>query len=129
MMTDIEKRLLKILTANGDQLAAIDRILEGKPEAGAEPPKGPLLMMIKDAAELLGVLRITPAPSPFWTEVAGDRAMELKQEVRSHGLGGEVPGGDVVFDAQDTLGQQRSQLAVAQEPAGCLDIAGSAAWR
>ena len=74
-------------------------------------------------------LRITPAPSPFRTEVAGDRAMELEQQVWSHGLGGEGSGSDGAFDAQDTLGQQRGQLAVAQEPAGCLDIAGSAAWR
>jgi excisionase family DNA binding protein len=59
MMTDIEKRLLKILTANSDQLAAIDRILEGKTASVPEPPKGPLLMMIKDAAELLGVHRTT----------------------------------------------------------------------
>ena len=59
MMNDIERRLLRILTASAEQLAGIDRILEGKAESVPEPPKGPLLMMIKDAAELLGVHRAT----------------------------------------------------------------------
>ena len=59
MMTDIEKRLLKIIAASAEQLAAIDGILDGKTAAPPEPPKGPLLMMIKDAAALLGVHRTT----------------------------------------------------------------------
>ena len=58
-MTDIEKRLLKIIAASAEQLAAIDGILDGKAAASPEPPKGPLLMMIKDAAALLGVHRAT----------------------------------------------------------------------
>jgi len=73
MMTDIEKRLLRMLTANSDQLARIDRILEGKPEPGAEPPKGPLLMMIKDAAELLGVHRAT-----IWRLMKAGRLEEVE---------------------------------------------------
>jgi len=47
------------LSATPEQQAAIDRILEGKTERAPEPPKGPLLMMIKDAADLLGVHRTT----------------------------------------------------------------------
>ena len=53
------ERLLRFLQATPDQQAAIDRILEGKRESAPEPPKGPLLMMIKDAAALLGVHRAT----------------------------------------------------------------------
>lgn len=56
------ERLLKFLQATPEQQAAIDRILEGRlaPQAPApEPRKGPLLMMIKDAAVLLGVHRAT----------------------------------------------------------------------
>jgi excisionase family DNA binding protein len=53
------ERLLKFLQATPEQQALIDRILEGKMAVALEPPKGPLLMMIKDAAELLGVHRAT----------------------------------------------------------------------
>ena len=56
------ERMLRFLQATPDQQAAIDRILEGRlaPQPPAsEPPKGPLLMMIKDAAVLLGVHRAT----------------------------------------------------------------------
>jgi len=53
------ERLLRFLQATPEQQAAIDRILEGRMEPAPEPPKGPLLMMIKDAAELLGVHRAT----------------------------------------------------------------------
>ncbi|HNW08031.1 MAG TPA: helix-turn-helix domain-containing protein [Verrucomicrobiota bacterium] len=55
-------RLMRFLQATPEQQAAIDRILEGRlaPQPPApEPPKGPLLMMIKDAAVLLGVHRAT----------------------------------------------------------------------
>ena len=52
-------RLMRFLQATPEQQAAIDRILEGKIDVAPEPPKGPLLMMIKDAAELLGVHRAT----------------------------------------------------------------------
>ncbi len=57
-----EQRLLKLLQASPEQQAAIDRVLEGRlaPEPRApEPPKGPLLMRVKDAAALLGVHRAT----------------------------------------------------------------------
>ena len=53
------ERLLRFLQATPEQQAAIDRILEGRMEPAPEAPKGPLLMMIKDAAELLGVHRAT----------------------------------------------------------------------
>jgi excisionase family DNA binding protein len=54
-----EQRLLKLLQAGPEQRAAIDRILEGRTEKAPEPPMGPLLMMVKDAADLLGVHRTT----------------------------------------------------------------------
>ncbi len=57
--TNPNERLLRFLSATPEQQAAIDRILEGKTERAPEPPKGPLLMMIKDAADLLGVHRTT----------------------------------------------------------------------
>lgn len=71
----------------------------------------------------------TPAPSPVGTEAAGDLPVEIKDEFGRQRLGGEGAGGDFALNAQDLIGQQRSQLAVAQEPAACLDVAGGAAWR
>jgi excisionase family DNA binding protein len=71
------ERLVKFLQATPEQQAAIDRILEGlEPE---EAPKGPLLMMIKDAAGLLGVHRAT-----IWRLVKAGRleAVELLGSVR-----------------------------------------------
>jgi len=50
---------MRFLQATPEQQAAIDRILEGKMDRAPEPSKGPLLMMIKDAAALLGVHRAT----------------------------------------------------------------------
>jgi excisionase family DNA binding protein len=71
------ERLLRFLQATPEQQAAIDRILEGRePE---EAPRGPLLMMIKDAAALLGVHRAT-----IWRLVRAGRleAVELLGSVR-----------------------------------------------
>ena len=59
IMTDIERRLLKVLTASAEQALAIDQILEGRNEKPPEPPRGPLLLRVKDAAALLGVHRTT----------------------------------------------------------------------
>lgn len=72
------ERLLKFLQATPDQQAAIDRILEGR-LAPEEAPKGPLLMMIKDAAALLGVHRAT-----IWRLVRAGRleGVELLGSVR-----------------------------------------------
>ncbi|HOF71960.1 MAG TPA: helix-turn-helix domain-containing protein [Verrucomicrobiota bacterium] len=53
------ERLMRFLSATPEQQEAIDRILAGKPEAAPEPPRGPLLMRVKDAAILLGVHRTT----------------------------------------------------------------------
>jgi excisionase family DNA binding protein len=53
---------LKVLQASPEQHAAVDRILSGHLALGPpapEPPKGPLLMMVKDPAGLLGVHRAT----------------------------------------------------------------------
>jgi len=73
------ERLIRILQATPEQQAAIDRILEGKPTLAPEPPKGPLLMMIKDAAALLGVHRVT-----IWRLVRAGRLepVELLGSVR-----------------------------------------------
>ena len=60
--SNANERMLRFLQATPEQQAAIDRILDGRlaPQPSApEPPKGPLLMMIKDAAVLLGVHRAT----------------------------------------------------------------------
>ncbi len=72
-------RLMRFLQATAEQQAAIDRILEGKMDRPPEPPKGPLLMMIKDAAALLGVHRAT-----IWRLVKAGRleAVELLGSVR-----------------------------------------------
>ena len=54
-----DERLLRLLRASPEQQAAIDRILEGQMEAPRPAPTGPLLMMMGDAAKLLGVSRTT----------------------------------------------------------------------
>lgn len=73
------ERLLRFLQATPEQQAAIDRILEGRMDRAPETPKGPLLMMIKDAAMLLGVHRAT-----IWRLVKAGRleAVELLGSVR-----------------------------------------------
>ena len=73
------ERLLRFLQATPEQQAAIDRILEGKMDRPPEVPKGPLLMMIKDAAALLGVHRAT-----IWRLVKAGRLepVELLGSVR-----------------------------------------------
>jgi excisionase family DNA binding protein len=70
---------MRFLQATPEQQAAIDRILEGKMDRAPEPPKGPLLMMIKDAAALLGVHRAT-----IWRLVKAGRLepVELLGSVR-----------------------------------------------
>ena len=73
------ERLMRFLQATPEQQAAIDRILEGKVAPEPEPPKGPLLMLIKDAAALLGVHRVT-----IWRLVRAGRLepVELLGSVR-----------------------------------------------
>ena len=58
-MTDIETRLLKMLTATPDQLVAIDQILAGRCEPARRELKAPLLVGMGRAAEFLGVSRAT----------------------------------------------------------------------
>ena len=55
--------------------------------------------------------------------------MEGENQVWVEGLCREGAGSNVALDAQDAFGQERSQLGVAQEPAGRLEVAGGAAWR
>ena len=49
--------------------------------------------------------------------------------IRGEGLDCEGACSDVALDAQDPFGQQGRQLAITQEPAGGLEVAGGAAWR
>lgn len=57
--SESNERLLRFLGATPEQQVAIDRILDGKPDAPRPVPTGPLLMMMGDAAKLLGVSRAT----------------------------------------------------------------------
>ena len=57
--SESNERLLRFLGATPEQQVAIDRILEGKVGAPRPVPSGPLLMMMGDAAKLLGVSRAT----------------------------------------------------------------------
>lgn len=56
---DSNERLMRILQASPEQLAAIDRVLNGTAATQAPTTSGPLLMMVTDAAKLLGVSRAT----------------------------------------------------------------------
>ena len=53
------ERLMRILQASPEQLAAIDRVLDGTTEPARPERRGPLLMRVCDAASLLGVHRAT----------------------------------------------------------------------
>jgi excisionase family DNA binding protein len=53
------ERMLRLLQATPEQLAAIDRLLEGKLEPSPPARTGPLTMMVCDAADYLGVHRAT----------------------------------------------------------------------
>ena len=57
--TDPNQRLIRMLQATPEQLAAIDRVLTGQVEAAKPASNGPLLMQVRDAAKLLGVHRAT----------------------------------------------------------------------
>ena len=85
-MNDIERRLLRILSASAEQLAAIDRVLENLVEARPEPPKlpavppaqpvtspGPLLLGMGAGAKLLGVSRAT-----FWRMINAGRLKKVE---------------------------------------------------
>ena len=50
---------MRILTASPEQLAAIDRVLDGTPEPVRAEHKGPFLLKMGDAAALMGVSRPT----------------------------------------------------------------------
>jgi len=51
--------LMRFLQATPEQQTSIERILDGKSEAPRPAPTGPLMMMMGDAAKLLGVSRAT----------------------------------------------------------------------
>ena len=53
------ERLMRILQASPEQLTAIDRVLAGTSEPAQPERRGPLLMRVCDAAQLLGVHRAT----------------------------------------------------------------------
>ena len=56
---DSHARLLRYLQATPEQLACIDRILDGRPEAPRPVPAGPLLLGMSASAQWLGVSRAT----------------------------------------------------------------------
>ena len=56
---DPNARLLRYLQATPEQLACIDRILDGRPEAPRPVPAGPLLLGMSASAQWLGVSRAT----------------------------------------------------------------------
>jgi excisionase family DNA binding protein len=58
MTANSNDRLMRVLQATPEQLAMIDRALEGRSEERAAR-SGPLLMQVRDAAKLLGVHRAT----------------------------------------------------------------------
>ncbi len=72
---------------------------------------------------------IAPTPRPFGKELPSDLTVEGEEEVLRERLLSVDSTSNVVFDSQDSLSQQRSELRIAQEPTGCLDIPGGAAWR
>src|SRR5690242_20913061 len=53
------ERLLRFLQATPEQQAIIDKILEGKFDAAAPAPSGPLLVGMGAGSKLLGVSRAT----------------------------------------------------------------------
>lgn len=57
--TSPNERLMRILQASPEQLAAIDRVLEGKVEPVRPERRGPFLLKMGEAAHLLGVSRPT----------------------------------------------------------------------
>jgi len=58
-MSEGNARLVKILQASPEQLAAIDRVLAGELPVAATKTTGPLLLGMGAAALLLGVSRAT----------------------------------------------------------------------
>ena len=57
--THSTERLMKILQASSAQLARIDHVLNGTTEPARTERRGPLLLRVCDAAQLLGVHRAT----------------------------------------------------------------------
>ena len=58
-MSHDNDRLVRFLQATPEQQQAIDRILAGIAPPVSEPPTGPLLLRMKDAAKLLNCSRPT----------------------------------------------------------------------
>src|SRR5206468_1223782 len=72
---------------------------------------------------------IPPAPGPFRAKVACDLMVEFENDFRKVGLRGKPLLRNVLFGAQNPRRQQWGEFSVAQEAAGCLDIARGAARR
>ena len=86
IMNDIERRLLRILSASAEELNAIDRVLENRVEVPPKPPeprsvpppqvespRGPLLLGMGAGAKLLGVSRAT-----FWRMISAGRLAKVE---------------------------------------------------
>ena len=71
--TNSNERLMRFLQATPEQQAAIDRILEGKPDVRAPAPTGPLLIGTCAAAALLGISRAT-----LWRMVKAGRLSKVE---------------------------------------------------
>ena len=72
-MSDVETRLLKLLTASPNQVAVIDQILAGTWAPARSELKGPLLVGMGEAAELLGVSRAT-----LWRMIKAGRLRKVE---------------------------------------------------
>ena len=73
--TNSNERLMKILQATPEQLAAVDRILAG------QPLSGPFLIGMSDAARLLGLSRAT-----LWRMIRAGRLEKVEILRGSHRL-------------------------------------------
>ena len=73
MMTDVEERFLKLLTASAEQVSAIDLVLKGKVAVAPPPATGPLLLGMGAGAKLLGVSRAT-----FWRMINAGRLTKVE---------------------------------------------------
>jgi len=71
--TNPNERILRFLQATAEQQAAVDRILEGTPEAPPAPASGPLLLGMGVSAKLLGISRAT-----LWRMIKAGRIQKVE---------------------------------------------------
>ena len=100
---------MRILTASSEQLAAIDRVLDGTTEPVRPERKGPFLLKMGDAAALMGVSRPTlwrmlNAGRLARVEILPETFRVRREEVEAivFGAGRNGQGKDENFNHQDT---------------------------